>query len=217
MKLIKKVIYYQQGGTVEDEDPNIIWDTVKSITPGVGTYYDIKEAINNPTVGNILGAGASLGSDLALLVPGIGWIAQANRARKAGKIASQAWKAAGQYYKWGRNATRSAQELDKAANTAKKVGNVRKYDKYRSETGRYKTAASDLNKRMKSADQEFINASKQKKAAKAAIESYKDPMLVGAAGRVADADVNAYRDLQKKQNLVEKRQNPYLYNTYTNQ
>ena len=84
--MYKKLIKYnQQGGVI---------DAASYMIPIYGTYRSIKDAIDDPTLGNIGMAGLSAASDIGTLF-GVGAIGRgALGALKAGKAASKAVKLA---------------------------------------------------------------------------------------------------------------------------
>ena len=82
-----KVKSCQEGGDTST------WDKVKYLIPGVGTYYDIQEAYNNPTFRNVATAALSTAGDVfgaGLIgrsgVQGAKWLLKTNKLKKLGYV-----------------------------------------------------------------------------------------------------------------------------------
>lgn len=77
------------AGTLELANPKESWDSNKYYIPVLGSYYYIKAAYENPTLGNIISAGLSTGGDLLSLL-GVGAAIKAlSHARRATKLTKQ--------------------------------------------------------------------------------------------------------------------------------
>lgn len=154
----KRIIKAQEG--------NIIWDSGKYLIPIVGTYYSIKDAVNDPSWKNVGLAGLSVLGDAASIF-GVGELAKAGvGAIKAGKT-----------LKAMKPAIQAVEETNKIASRAANT-----YNKARQATNAV-SLMNDLNSPMST----VVKMAKKEDAARAAFQ---------AATKNADNAYNYWDGLQ---------------------
>ena len=187
-ELIKR---YQDGGK------NALIETIKYATPGVGSYYSILDAIDDPSLQNILSAGGSVVGDI-LLLTGAGAAAKIPGALRALNNARKAQKAV----------ELTAKHAGNLARHYASVGDIKAVDQIMDGIKAYYKNASELGLKV----DDLLNTYKN-------IQSIAETGLAtGTIAKGMNTMTKAAADnLTAKQNMLKKQKgSDWLYNDFSN-